>query len=91
MSDALEGILVLALEQAVAAPYCSSRLADAGARVIKVERAEGDFARLYDQRSIRVRLDLAMTGDAREGGIDRSVRADCSRDHTVSGAPPIRR
>ncbi len=44
----LEGLLVLSLEQAVAAPYCSSRLADAGARVIKVERAEGDFARLYD-------------------------------------------
>ena len=37
----LDGILVLALEQAVAAPYCSARLADAGARVIKVERAGG--------------------------------------------------
>lgn len=44
----LEGLLVVALEQAVAAPFCSSRLADAGARVIKVERAEGDFARAYD-------------------------------------------
>lgn len=48
MSLPLEGLLVIALEQAVAAPYCSSRLADAGARVIKVERAEGDFARSYD-------------------------------------------
>lgn len=46
----LDGILVLALEQAVAAPYASSRLADAGARVIKVERPpEGDFARRYDR------------------------------------------
>ncbi len=45
---ALDGLLVVALEQAVAAPYCSSRLADAGARVIKLERAEGDFARGYD-------------------------------------------
>lgn len=45
----LQGVLVVALEQAVAAPYCSSRLADAGARVIKVERPEGDFARGYDR------------------------------------------
>jgi itaconate CoA-transferase len=44
----LAGVLVVALEQAVAAPYCSSRLADAGARVIKIERPEGDFARGYD-------------------------------------------
>lgn len=48
MGMPLEGLLVVALEQAVAAPYCSSRLADAGARIIKVERAEGDFARQYD-------------------------------------------
>ena len=48
MPRPLEGVLVVALEQAVAAPYCSSRLADAGARVIKVERHEGDFARGYD-------------------------------------------
>ncbi len=48
MARPLEGLLVLTLEQAVAAPYCSSRLADAGARVIKIERAEGDFARFYD-------------------------------------------
>jgi formyl-CoA transferase len=44
----LEGITVIAVEQAVAAPFCSSRLADAGATVIKVERPEGDFARGYD-------------------------------------------
>ena len=46
---ALDGLMVVAIEQAVAAPYCSSRLADAGARVIKVERPEGDFARRYDK------------------------------------------
>ena len=45
----LQGITVIAIEQAVAAPYASSRLADAGARVIKIERPEGDFARGYDQ------------------------------------------
>jgi formyl-CoA transferase len=44
----LEGLLVVSLEQAVAAPMCSCRLADAGARVIKIERPEGDFAREYD-------------------------------------------
>ncbi len=45
---ALDGLLVVSVEQAVAAPYCSARLADAGARVIKIERPEGDFARGYD-------------------------------------------
>jgi len=44
----LEGVLVVALEQAVAGPACTCRLADAGARVIKIERPEGDFARAYD-------------------------------------------
>ena len=44
----LDGLLVVSLEQAVAAPFVSSRLADAGARVIKIERPEGDFARNYD-------------------------------------------
>ena len=48
MAGALEGILVVTLEQAVAAPLASARLADAGARVIKLERPEGDFARAYD-------------------------------------------
>lgn len=48
MSGALQGLTVIAVEQAVAAPLASARLADAGARVIKVERPEGDFARRYD-------------------------------------------
>ena len=49
MSLPLSGLLVVALEQAVAAPMCTCRLADAGARVIKIERPEGDFARGYDK------------------------------------------
>jgi len=48
MSLPLSGLLVVSVEQAVAAPQCTCRLADAGARVIKVERPEGDFARHYD-------------------------------------------
>jgi crotonobetainyl-CoA:carnitine CoA-transferase CaiB-like acyl-CoA transferase len=47
----LDGITVVSIEQAVAAPLCTRHLADLGARVIKVERPdEGDFARDYDQR-----------------------------------------
>ncbi len=49
MKGVLDGILVVAVEQAVAAPYCSARLREAGARVIKIERESGDFARGYDQ------------------------------------------
>ena len=45
----LQGVLVIAVEQAVAVPLCTARLADAGARVIKIERPEGDFARGYDR------------------------------------------
>jgi formyl-CoA transferase len=49
MTLPLEGLLVVSLEQAVAAPLCACKLADAGARVIKIERPEGDFARGYDK------------------------------------------
>src|SRR5271165_1876365 len=73
----LTGLLVVSLEQAVAAPMCTCRLADAGARVLKIERPEGDFARFYDQFAHgessyfvwlnrgkeSVVLDLAQAGD----------------------------
>jgi crotonobetainyl-CoA:carnitine CoA-transferase CaiB-like acyl-CoA transferase len=48
MAADFEGILVVSIEQAVAAAYASCKLADAGARVIKIERPEGDFSREYD-------------------------------------------
>ena len=77
MSLPLSGLLVVSVEQAVAAPQCTCRLADAGARVIKVERPEGDFARRYDalvhgesayfvwlnRGKQSVVLDLAKAGD----------------------------
>jgi itaconate CoA-transferase len=47
----LDGLLVVSLEHAIAAPFCTRQLADLGARVVKVERpGAGDFARAYDQR-----------------------------------------
>jgi len=50
MAGALDGILVVALEQAVAAPFCTARMADAGARVIKIERpGDGDYTRGLDR------------------------------------------
>jgi len=51
MTRPLDGITVISLEHAIAAPFCTRQLADLGARVIKVERpGGGDFARAYDER-----------------------------------------
>src|SRR3569623_568069 len=51
MARPLDGITVVSLEHAIAAPFCTRQLADLGARVIKVERpGVGDFARQYDTR-----------------------------------------
>lgn len=63
---ALDGLLVVALEQAVAAPYCTSRLADGGARVIKVERPEGDFERHYDRAVGKVSSHFAWINRGKE-------------------------
>src|SRR6058998_850179 len=50
-SRPLDGITVVSLEHAIAAPFCTRQLADLGARVIKIERpGSGDFARGYDER-----------------------------------------
>jgi len=63
----LSGLLVVSLEQAVAAPMCTCRLADAGARVIKVERPEGDFARYYDKLAISREDGRKRPGSRAEG------------------------
>jgi len=95
----LEGILVVSLEQAVAAPLATARLADAGARVIKVERPEGDFARGYDRAAgatssyfawanrgkESIALDLRDPGDREV--MDRLVaRADVFVQNLAAGA-----
>jgi itaconate CoA-transferase len=52
MTRPLDGITVVSLEHAIAAPFCTRQLADLGARVIKIERpGVGDFARAYDSRA----------------------------------------
>jgi crotonobetainyl-CoA:carnitine CoA-transferase CaiB-like acyl-CoA transferase len=70
----LNGLLVVAVEQAVAAPLCTARLVDAGARVIKVERLGGDFARGYDQAALGDSSYFAWTNHGKE-----SVELDFKR------------
>ncbi len=75
----LEGITVVSVEQAVAAPLASCRLADAGARVIKVERPGGDFARGYDVAANGVSSYFAWLNRGKE-----SVVLDLTDDHDRS-------
>jgi len=63
----LEGITIISLEQAIAAPFCTRQLADLGARVIKIERPEtGDFARAYDERARGLSSHFAWTNRSKE-------------------------
>lgn len=63
----LDGITVVSLEQAIAAPFCTRQLADLGARVIKVERPDvGDFARGYDSRVNGVSSHFVWTNRSKE-------------------------
>jgi itaconate CoA-transferase len=67
MSRPLDGMLVVSLEQAIAAPYCTRLLADQGARVIKVERPDGgDFARNYDTRARGLASHFVWTNRSKE-------------------------
>jgi crotonobetainyl-CoA:carnitine CoA-transferase CaiB-like acyl-CoA transferase len=95
----LSGLLVVALEQAVAAPFCSRQLADMGADVVKIERPEGDPARSYDSvlqgesayfawlnRGKRsVVLDLAL-GESRDALRRIIARADVFVHNLAPGA-----
>lgn len=63
----LDGITVISLEHAIAAPFCTRQLADIGARVIKVERpGSGDFARNYDERTHGLASHFVWTNRSKE-------------------------
>ncbi|HTV71223.1 MAG TPA: CaiB/BaiF CoA-transferase family protein [Rhizobiaceae bacterium] len=67
MTRPLDGILVVSMEQAIAAPYCTRLMADQGARVIKVERPDGgDFARAYDTRARGLASHFVWTSRSKE-------------------------
>ncbi|WP_326535298.1 CaiB/BaiF CoA transferase family protein [Pseudorhodoferax sp.] len=67
MSRPLDGITVVTLEHAIAAPFCTRQLADLGARVIKVERpGVGDFARAYDARVLGQASHFVWTNRSKE-------------------------
>ena len=63
----LEGVTVVSLEHAIAAPFCTRQLADMGARVIKIERpGVGDFARKYDERTRGMASHFVWTNRSKE-------------------------
>ncbi|WP_253448062.1 CaiB/BaiF CoA-transferase family protein [Halomonas sp. Y3] len=75
-SRPLDGITVVSLEHAIAAPFCTRQLADLGARVIKVERPEvGDFARGYDERVNGLASHFVWTNRSKES-LTLNVKAE---------------
>src|SRR5256885_4339805 len=96
----LEGIVVVSLEHAIAAPFCTRQLADLGARVIKIERpGVGDFARAYDERvrgmsshfvwvnRSKQSLTLDLKQDGARGVLSRLIaRADVLVQNLAPGA-----
>ncbi|RXF68485.1 CaiB/BaiF CoA transferase family protein [Hansschlegelia zhihuaiae] len=80
----LEGLLVVALEQAVAAPMCTMRLADAGARVVKLERPDGDTARHYDRTVKGLSAYFAWLNRGKESAaLDLKAEADLAVAHAL--------
>ena len=80
----LDGITVLALEHAIAAPFCTRQLADLGARVIKVERpGSGDFARAYDTRVDGLASHFVWTNRSKES-LTLDVKHPGARDILAS-------
>ena len=84
MSGPLDGLLVVSLEQAVAAPMCTVRLADAGARVIKLERLDGDTARHYDRSVKGISAYFAWLNRGKESAaLDLKSEADLDVAHAL--------
>lgn len=79
MTLPLDGITVVALEQAVAAPFATRQLADLGARVIKIERREGDFARGYDETVHGMSSYFVWLNRGKES-ITLDIKADADRE-----------
>lgn len=78
-SRPLDGITVVSLEHAIAAPFCTRQLADMGARVIKIERpGSGDFARGYDERVRGLSSHFVWTNRSKE-----SLTLDLKRDEAA--------
>ena len=76
----LEGITVITLEHAIAAPFCTRQLADLGARVIKIERPNvGDFARKYDERVEGMSSHFVWTNRSKES-LTLDVKAEPAQD-----------
>ena len=76
----LDGITVVSLEHAIAAPFCTRQLADLGARVIKVERpGTGDFARGYDQRVNGLASHFVWTNRSKES-LTLDLKQDCATE-----------
>ncbi len=90
MSRPLDGLLVVAVEQAVAGPLCTSRLVDAGARVIKVERASGDFARGYDSAASGDSSYFAWTNHGKESIVlDLKAEQDAAVLHAILASADV--
>ena len=75
----LDGLLVVAVEQAVSAPHCTRQLADLGARIVKVEGRTGDFARHYDDAVHGVAAHFAWANRGKESVV-LDLKSDTGRD-----------
>ncbi|MDG2027187.1 MAG: CaiB/BaiF CoA-transferase family protein [Acidimicrobiales bacterium] len=90
MTKPLDGLLVVAVEQAVAAPLATVRLADAGARVLKIERHDGDFARGYDTAAGGDSSYFGWLNHGKESvALDIKAPADAALLHQLIGAADV--